>query len=1275
MTMNRFLLIFFMIIMMTGLVYSDQLCFQDDATTPAGCGGEVGYDQATNWQYSFRANDENFGTGTARNDLTPARLVLNYTLPDYVLTDSIIWEAKGDNGTLNPVTINMTVPVEAIWNGQVHLRVNLATGGTDKLYYQYQNSSGSYINIQSLNSGAQDQVRFFEDGIWWTIFDGSSLLPHEISSCAELNNISNMDKSHHYILTDDLDCSAYSFTSSRNVITGTFSGTFDGRNHTITGVTLRQALGSEFGFFQTFSGTIKDVVFKDFDIGGTIDEGGIGSQSCGVVAGKTGTGGVIERVGIRDSGLSCKIAMGFFIGDRIANVNISDSYVLDSKLSYWGSSSGGAQAGGIGVLSGGNTRIERVIIDVIHNQSAGDANIKTAVVQGNLGVSVLDAVWTNRSSNQATRFGTFEGIEIEYQTMKNPASTAFSNFSSNIWQFTDYAIPSFIWEINHENFTGIYDYTPNSSCVTEPGENYYYNSGDSLGYVGQRYHCFYRDGSTTVTPNWMPDNDNLVWCLDQETGIFNLTKGIHSYPSYYISDQFAMDYPYNKVWTNNPIVTEYSGGSNALTMHIISDRGEFYRFDINMTFNGSVYTPSFSWYTRCDGSMYNLNSLRCSDNSSFFYNPSDFMGYCHYWFGDEVHMTSGMTFKDKFAEHFDNTTLDCGDNTIVMNSTIFAQASDNLTHLTVKDCDFQDGTGGSSFGGFFFNNKNNYVHMNLLLDNVSESNNGYNTFIFNNYHSTMEARFINTSSIDFVTDADITYALIQDSDDVASDETNIRFWGNNNDIKLDVTGNSFYDGGKAETLIGFSEVNIIHNHLSSGFYEAPSAFSGTIANISFNEYDMTSTPARYEGFEDSWIAYNNISSGDRSCYGDCDGDPLIFNDVTYNNWITFRLSYSDNVTIEHNNFHNVTGGLELRGQVYNSFVRFNDFIDADSIYLRDDADYNQVYANTYHCTPYNYTYGCIGINFRTGCDHNEIYSNGVTGHTSYAVRSRDSDFNQIYSNNFNVTVDWQRILLSWNSPAYGIYLTQGSDYSYVFGNSISINVNESMQIDSGSTGTNTTLNDFFIADVVDYDSSYFQCNTYNDGSSLVGAVDVCSSYGNQPMVCTGIINTSIDVNTSYQWNISCTDNDTIANFTIDCGIFSYSTDVNQITYDYLNASIIEGEIICQMTFCDDNIFYPGCTGYSQKIAVILPPPDTNQLQIGICPSSQTGIFTLIMLVMIGLILIFLGLFGQSAFFGIFGCLVMLFASFYLSGCSATIGVIIKALGFVGIVWFAIRKNA
>jgi len=175
----------------------------------------------------------------------------------------------------------------------------VASGNTN--YYEYTGSattlsdladSGSNVSVCIGNDCDDDTIVSSGDTISVTSVEGNGTIPKTnlslseaplfISSCAELNSITNM--SGNYFLTQDIDCTGVAF-SPKGTSSAPFTGIFDGGKHKITNLAITSNAQYTALFSYTNGATIKKLGIESGNInGGTYASSLIGSATNTTIA-------------------------------------------------------------------------------------------------------------------------------------------------------------------------------------------------------------------------------------------------------------------------------------------------------------------------------------------------------------------------------------------------------------------------------------------------------------------------------------------------------------------------------------------------------------------------------------------------------------------------------------------------------------------------------------------------------------------------------------------------------------------------------------------------------------------------------------------------------------------------------------------------------------------------------------------------------------------------------------------------------------------------------
>jgi hypothetical protein len=345
--------------------------------------------------------------------------------------------------------------------------------------------------------------------------------PYQIGTCAELQDIRN-DLSASYVLIRDINCTGTSFTSIGPV----FTGTLDGQDHTVTGLSISgeglfdSAQGATVENIILISGTVTGGSSMVGSVMGTVNAGDTtllqnvhsylnvsGSTYTGGLVGNDATGsltvnqssynGILTSHGSTGSyagGLAGQ-AFGTFANDYVKGMinttnaagglfGITDTaFTVSNSYSYISIDVGGQsnQGGLIGVFSGGNVN------------NVFSANLMTGAGSSNVG-GMFGAASASASNSYYDSY-TEEALPCAGSGTQGCTAVNVSNSSpnyfkqgssnapldgwnfSNIWQYNTGGYPT----LQNENDFGAAD-TPNSNDANGDGvqDNYEQNVASEM---------------------------------------------------------------------------------------------------------------------------------------------------------------------------------------------------------------------------------------------------------------------------------------------------------------------------------------------------------------------------------------------------------------------------------------------------------------------------------------------------------------------------------------------------------------------------------------------------------------------------------------------------------------------------------------------------------------------------------------------------------------------------------------------------------------------------
>jgi hypothetical protein len=248
---------------------------------------------------------------------------------------------------------------------------------------------------------------------------GTSADPYVISTAVQLNEIRN-NSSKHFVLSADIDLNPSAYSAGWTPI-GTFSGSFHGRGHTISDVTITGS--ADAGFFSNVSsqGVIADLTVVNINVSNP----GY-STTAGVVARNDGT---ISNVKVIDS----TIVGGAFTA-AIAGANTG---TITGSQVVRGSVTGGQTVGGLLGQNSGTFEKNRVIDTVVNgNTEVGGvvgSNQGAGVINWTSYVSSSDSLSTNSSGLgglSGNNFGTITTSYVESQVGKTTSGSSVGGLTS-----------------------------------------------------------------------------------------------------------------------------------------------------------------------------------------------------------------------------------------------------------------------------------------------------------------------------------------------------------------------------------------------------------------------------------------------------------------------------------------------------------------------------------------------------------------------------------------------------------------------------------------------------------------------------------------------------------------------------------------------------------------------------------------------------------------------------------------------------------------------------
>jgi hypothetical protein len=143
--------------------------------------------------------------------------------------------------------------------------------------------------------------------------NGTTESPFLITESADLDKVVDCDANQNYLLTQDIDRSASS------TVIATFSGTLDGNNKSITGISISGTVNSV-GLF----GLVTDAEFKNLTISGAVVSAS-GSNNVGVLAGESATQITVSNI----TAIGFVVKGNVNVGGLVGKLNSGDASISD----------------------------------------------------------------------------------------------------------------------------------------------------------------------------------------------------------------------------------------------------------------------------------------------------------------------------------------------------------------------------------------------------------------------------------------------------------------------------------------------------------------------------------------------------------------------------------------------------------------------------------------------------------------------------------------------------------------------------------------------------------------------------------------------------------------------------------------------------------------------------------------------------------------------------------------------------------------------------------
>ncbi len=264
---------------------------------------------------------------------------------------------------------------------------------------------------------------------------GASADPYRISSCNQLQEISN-SLSSYYVVTSNIDCSTTTAWNSGQgfVPLTTFTGSFDGRNHTIDGLYMnRSGNANGNGLFGIINNaTIKNVSLTNASTtftSGYYTGGIVGSASNSNISGVSFSGNIL--------GPGAGGVVSFLQASSSLSHSAGHGSVIDNG--GWG---------------GGLTNF-------IYDSSVADSYTDAAMVGSNTVGGLASRIYIQYGSASVVR--SYAGGTVKSSNYRSSFISSVNTYGSGTINFTDdISASSYVNDADSYKLTNFYGYTPSS---------------------------------------------------------------------------------------------------------------------------------------------------------------------------------------------------------------------------------------------------------------------------------------------------------------------------------------------------------------------------------------------------------------------------------------------------------------------------------------------------------------------------------------------------------------------------------------------------------------------------------------------------------------------------------------------------------------------------------------------------------------------------------------------------------------------------------------------
>ncbi len=253
---------------------------------------------------------------------------------------------------------------------------------------------------------------------------GSSGSPYLITTCSQITEI-NTALSSHYELANDISCAGQG-TINTSMVTGTFTGVFDGNGHVLSGLNISG--DDQLGLFKKLS---TGSIVENFAIFGTISNTG---SATGMVAATMDNDALITNVGTYGS-IICNGSCGGVVGNMAGDTQVTLSYNTASVQSI---GDGIVTGTGVGGLVGYASALTGHEIVIENSYSSGDVNSDGDSVGGLVGYGTNIVVTKTYAIGPVTGHDAVGGVAGYFDS-----SLMNNSFAANIVHTTiGYADPN-----------------------------------------------------------------------------------------------------------------------------------------------------------------------------------------------------------------------------------------------------------------------------------------------------------------------------------------------------------------------------------------------------------------------------------------------------------------------------------------------------------------------------------------------------------------------------------------------------------------------------------------------------------------------------------------------------------------------------------------------------------------------------------------------------------------------------------------------------------------